>query len=208
MIIGHHKEKDPKLIHERNYGSPLPEDFRKALRLMKLGEKYNLPILTFIDTPGAWPSVESESRGIAQAIAYNLMEMSIIKSPILTTVIGEGGSGGALGIAVGDKVLMQRNAYYSVISPEGCSSILWKNNKQKEAAAESLMLKAEDLKKFKLIDEIVEEPAGGAHLNLDEASEFLRDSLDKNLCALLKYGHNLLEERNLKWRRIGSYFNE
>jgi len=207
MIVGHNKEKDPKKMHCANYGQPLPEDFRKALRLMKLAEKYSLPIVTFIDTPGAHASKEAEERGIAYSIAKNLLELSRIRVPILTCIIGEGGSGGALGIAIGDRVLMQEKAYYSVISPEGCSSILWKKKGMMKKAAEVLRLRAEDLFKYGIIDEIIKEPGGGAHKDGDGAVEELHASISRNLEELLKYSiDELLEKRQIKWRKIGSYF--
>ena len=176
---------------------------------MKLSEKYSLPVITFVDTPGAHASREAEERGIAYSIAANLLEMSRIRVPILTCIIGEGGSGGALGIAIGDKILMQEKAYYSVISPEGCSSILWKKKGMVKQSADILKLRAEDLLKYGIIDEIVSEPNGGAHKDSDKAEEKLHESILSNLENLLKLGTDeLLKLRRDKWRKIGDFFNE
>ncbi|MBX9853681.1 MAG: acetyl-CoA carboxylase carboxyltransferase subunit alpha [Cytophagaceae bacterium] len=163
MLIGHQKGRNTKQRQLRNFGMANPEGYRKALRMMKLAEKFNKPIVTFIDTPGAFPGLEGEERGQAEAIARNLKEMFMLKVPVICIVIGEGASGGALGIAIGDKVFMLENTWYSVISPESCSSILWRSWDYKEQAAEALKLTAYDMQKFKLIDEIIKEPLGGAH---------------------------------------------
>lgn len=163
MVIGHQKGKNTKMRQLRNFGMANPDGYRKALRLMKLAEKFNKPIITLIDTPGAFPGLEAEERGQAEAIARNIREMFMLKVPVICIIIGEGASGGALGIAIGDKVLMLENTWYSVISPESCSSILWRTWEHKERAAEALKLTAEDMLKFKLIDGIVKEPLGGAH---------------------------------------------
>jgi acetyl-CoA carboxylase carboxyl transferase subunit alpha len=163
MVIGHQKGRNTKQRQLRNFGMANPEGYRKALRLMKLAEKFNKPIVTFIDTPGAFPGLEAEERGQAEAIAKNLKEMFMLKVPVICIVIGEGASGGALGIAIGDKVFMLENTWYSVISPESCSSILWRSWDYKEQAAEALKLTAYDMQKFKLIDDIIKEPLGGAH---------------------------------------------
>jgi acetyl-CoA carboxylase carboxyl transferase subunit alpha len=163
MFIGHQKGRNTKQRQLRNFGMANPDGYRKALRLMKLAEKFNKPIVTFIDTPGAFPGLEAEERGQAEAIARNLKEMFLLKVPVICIVIGEGASGGALGIAIGDKVLMLENTWYSVISPESCSSILWRSWEYKEQAAEALKLTAEDMLGFKLIDDIIKEPLGGAH---------------------------------------------
>ena len=174
MIIGHQKGRDTKSNIYRNFGMPNPEGYRKALRLMKLAEKFNKPIITLIDTPGAAPGLEAEERGQAEAIARNLFEMSKIKAPIIVVIIGEGASGGALGIGVGDRILMLENCWYSVISPESCSSILWRSWEFKEQAAEALKLTAPDLLEQKLIDRIVPEPVGGAHKDHKEAAALLK----------------------------------
>lgn len=163
MLIGHQKGRNTKQRQLRNFGMANPEGYRKALRLMKLAEKFNKPIITLIDTPGAFPGLEAEERGQAEAIARNLKEMFMLKVPVICIIIGEGASGGALGIAIGDKVMMLENTWYSVISPESCSSILWRSWDYKEQAAEALKLTAEDMKKFKLVDDIIKEPLGGAH---------------------------------------------
>src|ERR1700723_3648076 len=163
MIIGHQKGRDTKERVRRNYGMPKPEGYRKALRLMRLAERFGLPLITFIDTPGAYPGVGSEERGQSEAIARNLFEMSVLRIPIITVVTGEGGSGGALGIGVCDRLLMLQYSTYSVISPEGCASILWKSQDKKEVAAEALNLTADRLLKLGLVDEVIEEPLGGAH---------------------------------------------
>jgi len=163
MIIGHQKGRNTKQRQVRNFGMANPEGYRKALRLMKLAEKFNKPIVTLIDTPGAFPGLEAEERGQAEAIARNIKEMFMLKVPVICIVIGEGASGGALGIAIGDKVFMLENTWYSVISPESCSSILWRSWDYKEQAAEALKLTAEDMKKFKMVDDIIKEPLGGAH---------------------------------------------
>lgn len=163
MVIGHQKGRNTKQRQMRNFGMANPEGYRKALRLMKLAEKFNKPIVTFIDTPGAFPGLEAEERGQAEAIARNLKEMFMLKVPVICIIIGEGASGGALGIAIGDKVMMLENTWYSVISPESCSSILWRSWDYKEQAAEALKLTAHDMQKFRLIDDIIKEPLGGAH---------------------------------------------
>lgn len=181
MVIGHQKGRDTKQRRFRNFGMPKPEGYRKALRLMQLAEKFGHPIITFIDTPGAYPGIDAEERGQAEAIANNLIQMARISVPIIISIIGEGGSGGALAIGVGDSVLMQENAIYSVISPEGCAAILWKDSSKSKLAAESLRLTAKDLFKLKIIDEVVEEPGHGAHESFDEAALLLERSLEKQL---------------------------
>jgi acetyl-CoA carboxylase carboxyl transferase subunit alpha len=185
VVIGHQKGRDTKQRQFRNFGMPKPEGYRKALRAMKLAEKFSRPILTFIDTTGAYPGIDAEERGQAEAIAYNLREMAKLKVPVLVTVIGEGGSGGALAIGVGDQVLMLENAIYSVISPEGCAAILWKDSLQADRAATSLRLTAEDLLKEELIDVVVAEPPGGAHLDHDMSAEMLKSILLERLRAQL-----------------------
>lgn len=181
MIIGHQKGANTKLRQMRNFGMANPEGYRKALRLMKLAEKFNKPIITMIDTPGAFPGAEAEERGQGEAIARNIYEMIRLKVPVICVIIGEGASGGALGIGVGDVVLMMENTWYTVISPENCSSILWRSWDKKEVAAEQLHLTSKDMKGFGLVDEIVPEPLGGAHWDYDEAARLLKESLIKAL---------------------------
>lgn len=186
MIIGQQKGRNTKQRQVRNFGMANPEGYRKALRLMKLAEKFNKPIVTFIDTPGAFPGLEAEERGQGEAIARNLKEMFMLKVPVICIIIGEGASGGALGIGIGDRVLMLENTWYSVISPESCSSILWRSWNYKEQAAEALKLTAEDMLKAKLIDGIVKEPIGGAHTNLNEVAAEVKKVILKNLKELSK----------------------
>ncbi|MEO0087519.1 MAG: acetyl-CoA carboxylase carboxyltransferase subunit alpha [candidate division WOR-3 bacterium] len=204
VIVGHQKGRDTKEKLKRNFGMPHPEGYRKALRIMKLGEKYNLPIISFIDTPGAFPGIGAEERGQAQAIAETIKEMSLLTVPIVVVVIGEGGSGGALAIAIGNRVLMMENAIYSVISPEGCASILWRDGSKAEKAAELLKLTAQDLLKFGIIDEIVKEPLGGAHQNWEEAAAILKEAILRNLRELIKLSkEEILNKRIEKFRRMG-----
>src|SRR5262245_4165687 len=177
MVIGHHKGGDTKQKIYRNFGYARPEGYRKAMRLMRLAEKFGRPIVAFVDTPAAYPGVESEERGVAEAIAFNLREMAVLRVPIVVVITGEGGSGGALGIAIGDRILMQEYAIYSVIPPEGCAAILWRDAKRKIEAAEALKLTAPDLLERGIVDEIVREPVGGAHANYDEAASLLDTSL-------------------------------
>jgi len=188
MVLGHQKGRNTRERLYRNYGMPKPEGYRKAIRLMYLAEKFDRPVLTFVDTPGAYPGIGAEKRGQAQAIADNLRSMAQIRVPIIVTVLGEGGSGGALAIGVGDRVLMLRHAIYSVISPESCSAILWKDQDHAKEAAENLRLTADHLLRFKVIDEIVSEPAGGAHKNWDRAAELLKSALVRNLEDLSDIG--------------------
>ncbi len=176
-IIGHQKGRDTNDRIYRNYGMPKPEGYRKALRIMKLAEKFKLPVLTFIDTPGAYPGIGAEERGQSEAIARNLISMATLKTPIITTVIGEGGSGGALAIGVGDKLFMMKYSTYSVISPEGCASILWKSADKAEAAAEAMGITASNLQELGLIDEIIDEPLGAAHRDYDKTAETLKQLL-------------------------------
>jgi len=185
MFIGQQKGINTKMRQYRNFGMANPEGYRKALRLMKLAEKFNIPVVTFIDTPGAYPGLEAEERGQGEAIAKNLMEMTTLKVPIICIVIGEGASGGALGIGIGDKVMMMENTWYSVISPESCSSILWRSWDYKEQAAEALKLTAEDMLANKLIDGIIKEPVGGAHANHEEAFQLVKKEITKQLKTLL-----------------------
>ena len=206
VVIGHQKGRDTKENIERNFGCAHPEGYRKALRIMKLAGKFKLPIIILIDTPGAYPGIGAEQRGQAQAIAENICQMFGIKTPIICCVIGEGGSGGALGIGVGDKVLMLENAYYSVISPEGCSAILWKDSSKVREAAEALKLTSFDLLKFGIIDEIVPEPLGGVHKDVELSSQNLKEALLRNLKVLQKLSlDQLLKKRYEKFRKIGVF---
>lgn len=184
MFIGQQKGRNTKQRQQRNFGMANPEGYRKALRLMKMAEKFNKPIVTFIDTPGAYPGIEAEERGQGEAIARNLREMFMLKVPVICIIIGEGASGGALGIAIGDKVLMLENTWYSVISPESCSSILWRSWEYKEQAAEALKLTAEDMFHFKLIDGIIDEPLGGAHIDAARMSQTIKQEIIRNLDIL------------------------
>jgi len=186
MIIGHQKGRDTKSNLYRNFGMPNPEGYRKAGRLMKLAEKFNTPIITLLDTPGAYPGIEAEERGQAEAIAKNLFDMSLIKVPMIVVIIGEGASGGALGIGIGNRVLMLENTWYSVISPESCSSILWRSWEYKEQAAEALKLTATDLLEQKIIDRIIPEPLGGAHRNPEKMASTLKNVLLEELAPLMK----------------------
>lgn len=206
MVFGHQKGRDTKENIRRSFGCAHPEGYRKALRLMQMAEKFNLPILVFIDTPGAYPGVGAEERGQAQAIAWNLREMIRIKTPIVVYVIGEGGSGGAIGIGVGDKVAVLENAYYSVISPEGCAAILWKNSTKANEAVEALKLTANDLLKFGIIDEVIKEPLGGAHRDPQLTANNIKESLLKNLKELSQFSKDeLLDRRYKKFRSIGAF---
>jgi acetyl-CoA carboxylase carboxyl transferase subunit alpha len=186
MLIGQQKGKNTKLRQYRNFGMANPEGYRKALRLMKMAEKFNKPVVTIIDTPGAYPGLEAEERGQGEAIARNLLEMCQLKVPVICIIIGEGASGGALGIGVGDKVFMLENTWYSVISPESCSSILWRSWDYKQQAAEALKLTSEDMLSNKLIDAVIKEPQGGAHYNPEEVFENVRKVLNKEIKALSK----------------------
>jgi acetyl-CoA carboxylase carboxyl transferase subunit alpha len=206
MIIGHQKGRDTKSNLYRNFGMPNPEGYRKALRLMKLAEKYNKPIITMLDTPGAYPGIEAEERGQAEAIAKNLFEMSRLTVPIIVVIIGEGASGGALGIGMGDRILMLENCWYSVISPESCSSILWRSWDYKEQAAEALRLTAPDLLEQKIIDRIIPEPTGGAHIDHQAIADTLKKVLKEELSALVKIKPDkLIQGRLEKFGSMGSY---
>lgn len=206
MIIGQQKGRDTKSNVYRNFGMPRPEGYRKALRLMKLAEKFNLPVVTLLDTQGAFPGLEAEERGQAEAIARNLLEMARLKVPIICVIIGEGASGGALGMGVGDRILMLENAWYSVISPESCSSILWRSWEYKEQAAEALKLTAQDLLPLKVIDRIIPEPMGGAHKDHQAMSNTLKSVLLEELTNLVKIKPDrLVENRIEKFASIGAY---
>ncbi|HPS53512.1 MAG TPA: acetyl-CoA carboxylase carboxyltransferase subunit alpha [Phycisphaerae bacterium] len=204
LFVGHHKGRDTKEKIAHNFGMSQPEGYRKALRLMRLAEKYSLPVVTFIDTPGAYPGVGSEERGVAEAIAVNLMEMSRLRVPVVCIVIGEGGSGGALGIAVGDRVAMLQYSYYSVISPEGCASILWRTGEKAPEAAQALKLTAPSLRDLGIINDIIEEPLGGAHRNPAEAAHNLEQYIVSTLRSLKrKKIETLLNSRYESWRNKG-----
>jgi len=206
MFIGQQKGYNTKTRQYRNFGMANPEGYRKALRLMKSAEKFGIPVVTFIDTPGAYPGVEAEERGQGEAIARNILEMSRLKVPIICFIIGEGASGGALGIGVGDKVLMLENTWYSVISPESCSSILWRSWEHKEEAAEALKLTAKDMKRMSLVDEIVNEPLGGAHSNREKTFDTVRNTIVKHyktLAALTP--KELVKQRMEKYFEMGVY---
>lgn len=206
MVMGHQKGRNTKENLMRNFGMAHPEGYRKALRLMQLASKFDVPIITFIDTPGAYPGVQAEQRHIAESIAVNLREMFLFKVPIIAVVIGEGGSGGALGIGIADRILILENAYYSVISPEGCAAILWKDRAHAPKAAEALRMSAKDLLQHKLVDEIVTEPSGGAHQDHVETAQNLRQALLKHLQNLDKLSKTeLLEKRYDRYREIGEF---
>ena len=206
MIIGQQKGRTTKQRQYRNFGMPNPEGYRKAMRLMQMAEKFNLPVICLIDTPGAFPGLEAEERGQGEAIAKNLMVMSTLKVPIICVVIGEGASGGALGIGVGDRVLMLENTWYSVISPESCSSILWRSWDYKEKAAEALNLTADQMLKNKLIDGIIPEPFGGAHNNPELMSKTLKSELKKHIKELTELkATKLVSDRIKKFSKMGSY---
>jgi len=203
-FIGQHKGRDTKEKIACNFGCAHPEGYRKAMRVMKLAEKFRMPIVSLIDTPGAYPGVGSEERGVAEAIAFNLREMARIKTPILCVVIGEGGSGGALGIGVGDRVAMMEYAYYSVISPEGCAAILWRTGEKASEAAEAMKITARDLKALDVIDDIIPEPLGGAHRNVAEAAANLERHIVRTFRELKRAPlDHLLQHRYERWRRMG-----
>lgn len=206
MVIGHQKGRDTHDNLMRNFGMPHPEGYRKALRLMKMAEKFDIPILSFVDTPGAFPGIGAEERGQSEAIARNLFEMSQIRVPIIVIIAGEGGSGGALGIGVGDRILMLENAIYSVISPEGCAAILWKDQSASQLAAQALKLTAQDLYKLAVIDEIICEPPGGAHENYEEIARNVKKAIHKDLVQLCKMNRDdILKQRYDKLRKMGQF---
>jgi acetyl-CoA carboxylase carboxyl transferase subunit alpha len=207
MIVGSQKGRDTKQRVARNFGHAKPEGYRKALRAMQLAAKFKRPIVVFVDTPGAYPGVDAEERGQAEAIAHNLREMSRLPVPIVITITGEGGSGGALAIAVGDRVYMLENSIYSVISPEGCASIMWRDASKAELAAEALKITAPDLLELKLIDEIVPEPDGGAHHDHAAAAKLLEPVLSRSLDDLSRLSpRQLVDQRYEKLRRMGQFF--
>ncbi len=205
-IIGQQKGNDDETIISRNFGMPGPEGYRKALRIMKLAEKFSRPVLTFVDTPGAFPGIEAEEHGQGEAIARNLMELSRLEVPVIVTIIGEGGSGGALGIGIGDRILMLENAWYSVIAPESCSMILMRNTDKKDKLAESLRLTAQELKKLGIIDHIINEPLGGAHNDPKKVAVVLKTELLKLLPKLMLVpGDDLVDARIRKFRAMGRW---
>ena len=204
MILGQQKGRNTEENLNRNFGCPNPEGYRKALRLMKMAERFALPIISIIDTPGAFPGIGAEERHVAEAIAVNLKEMAALDVPIIALVIGEGGSGGALGVAVADRVLILENAYYSVISPEGCAAILWKDRAFASDAARALKLDANELLKLGIVDVVLPEPTGGAHRNWDEMANVIKSSLNSEIEALEKKG-NLLSDRYEKYRGMGEF---
>jgi acetyl-CoA carboxylase carboxyl transferase subunit alpha len=207
MLIGHHKGRDTREKIEANFGCAHPEGYRKALQKMKLAEKFKLPVVCLVDTPGAYPGIGAEERGIASAIAVNLMEMSKLSTPIIAAVIGEGGSGGALGIAVADQVAVMEHAYYSVISPEGCAAILWKSAQQAALAAQALRLTPSELLRLKLVDSIIEEPLGGAHRDVEAAARSLEMWIGQSLKDVKRIKpENLLKRRYERLRNLGSFF--
>ncbi len=206
MLIGHQKGRTTQEKIKRNFGMPHPEGYRKALRLMKLAEKFSRPTITLVDTPGAYPGIEAEERGQAGAIARNLKEMASLKSPILSVIIGEGGSGGALALALGDRLLMMEHSIYSVISPEGCAAILWKDSSKSNLAAEALKLTAEDGLRLGVVDEVIKEPLGGAHRDYQEAAISLAEAINRHLQELLQLSTDeLLRLRYSKLRNIGKF---
>lgn len=209
LILGQQRGRELKERIHRNFGQPKPEGYRKAMRLMKLAEKFRRPVLTLIDTQGAYPGIDAEERGQAEAIAYNLREMVRLGVPVLSTVIGEGGSGGALAIAMGDRVFMLENAIYSVISPEGCASIIWRDAAKKGLAAAALKITAPELLELGIIDEVIAEPAGGAHLDPAAAARLLGDCLERHLTELSGLtGEALRNQRYERFRRLGRFYSE
>jgi acetyl-CoA carboxylase carboxyl transferase subunit alpha len=207
MLIGEQKGRDTKQKLYRNFGMPKPEGYRKALRAMQMANKFERPIITFLDTPGAYPGIDAEERGQAEAIARNLREMARLTVPIVAVCIGEGGSGGALALGVANSVLMLENAVYSVISPESCAAIVWRDSARAEQAAAALRLTAEDLLKLGLVDGIIAEPAGGAHEDYDQAAAFLKDRLIHVVEEFSNRTHNeLVQQRYTKFRRMGNFF--
>ncbi|HTD25198.1 MAG TPA: acetyl-CoA carboxylase carboxyltransferase subunit alpha [Terriglobales bacterium] len=209
VVLGHQKGRDIKTRVYRNFGQANPEGYRKSLRVMKFAEKFNRPIFTFIDTPGAYPGLGAEERGQAEAIARSLREMARLKVPIITTITGEGGSGGALAIAVADRILMLENTVYSVISPEGCASIMWRDSTKRDVAAQALRITPKDLMQLGCIDEIISEPPGGAHSDHDAAAMLLNQALQKHFEELQKLpAQQLTENRYQKFRKMAQFFTE
>ena len=209
MVIGQEKGRDTKQKLHRNFGMPKPEGYRKAMRLMRLADKFGRPIVTFLDTVGAYPGIDAEERGQAEAIANNLREMSRLEVPVITVVLGEGGSGGALGLGIANRVFMLENAYYSVISPESCAAIIYRDSGRAADAANALRLTALDLERLGLIDGIVNEPAEGAHMDPDKAAEFVKETIQTALSELAPLSREaLIEDRYQKFRRMGNFFAE
>jgi acetyl-CoA carboxylase carboxyl transferase subunit alpha len=207
-VVGHQKGRDTKQRVLHNFGQPKPEGYRKALRVMQLAAKFGRPVISFIDTQGAYPGIDAEERGQAEAIARNLREMARLPVPIIVTVTGEGGSGGALAIAVGDRVNILENSFYSVISPEGCAAIMWRDASKAETAAVALKITANDLKELGIVDEIIDEPEGGAHTSYEEAAKLLDEVLDRQLMALSnELVKDLLDARYEKFRKMGQFFD-
>jgi acetyl-CoA carboxylase carboxyl transferase subunit alpha len=207
-VIGHQKGRDTKQRVMRNFGQPKPEGYRKALRVMQLAAKFSRPVLTFIDTPGAYPGIDAEERGQGEAIARNLREMARLPVPVIVTVTGEGGSGGALAVAVGDRINILENSFYSVISPEGCAAIMWRDASKAETAAEAMKITAKDLKEFGIVDEIVNEPEGGAHTDHEAAAKLLSDVIERQLAELsLERPQRLIDSRYEKFRKMGQFFD-
>jgi acetyl-CoA carboxylase carboxyl transferase subunit alpha len=207
-VVGHQKGRDTKQRLQRNFGQPKPEGYRKALRVMQLAAKFGRPIFSFIDTPGAYPGIDAEERGQAEAIARNLREMARLSVPIIVTVTGEGGSGGALAIAIGDRVNILENSFYSVISPEGCAAILWRDSAKAETAAAALKITAKDLKELGIVDEIVPEPEGGAQVDAEGAAQMLGEVLERQLVVLANQPiRELLDARYEKFRKMGQFFD-
>lgn len=206
MVIGQQKGRNTRENLKRNFGCPHPEGYRKAMRLMEMAEKFKMPVITLIDTPGAYPGIGAEERHVAEAIAVNIRDMSALKVPVISIVIGEGGSGGALGIAVADEVMILENGYYSVISPEGCAAILWKDRAAAPQAAEALKFSPEHLKKFGVVDQIIAEPTGGAHRDHDAAADKLKKAIDDSLGKLRKKSvKRLLDDRYARFRKLGEF---
>ena len=207
VVIGQQKGSGTKQNLQRNFGMPKPEGYRKAMRLMRLADKFNRPIVTFLDTPGAYPGIDAEERGQAEAIAVNLREMARLSVPVITVVIGEGGSGGALGMGIANRVYMLENSYYSVITPESCAAIIYRDSGKAPQAAEALRMTAPDLKKFGLIDDIIAEPPEGAHADVDGAAELLKAGIRKALAELAAMSpQTLINDRYDKFRRMGNFF--
>jgi acetyl-CoA carboxylase carboxyl transferase subunit alpha len=207
-VIGHQKGRDTRQRLQRNFGQPKPEGYRKALRVMQLAAKFGRPVITFIDTPGAYPGIDAEERGQGEAIARNLREMARLPVPIIVTVTGEGGSGGALAVAVGDRVNIFENSFHSVISPEGCASIVWRDSTKAETAAVAMKITAKDLKEFGIVDEIVQEPEGGAHTDYEVTAGYLDDVLSRQLAELSQQSpKELVKGRYEKFRKMGQYFD-
>jgi len=206
IVIGHQKGRDTKEKVYRNFGMPNPEGYRKALRVMQMAEQFKLPVITFVDTPGAYPGIGAEERGQAEAIARNLREMSCLRTPIVTCITGEGGSGGALAVAVGNRILMLEHSIYSVISPEGCAAILWSDGTKGEQAADALKLTAKDIIKLGVIDEIIQEPVGGAHRDHEQMAKSLKEAISRNLAELNKMTtEQLIDDRYNKFRAMSQF---